>query len=93
MDIGSILIVSVTLIRPHQNCLEELKIFRGGYHQQKTLRKNYVSSYPFFRSKRKFELAQSSGAVVWRVDPEGRRQKLEEIKPGWSVRKKRKNRR
>src|SRR5260221_6496074 len=28
------------------------KNFRDGQHQQKQLRKNYVSSYPFFRSKR-----------------------------------------
>ena len=27
------------------------KSFRDGQHQQKTLRKNYASSYPFFRSK------------------------------------------
>src|SRR6266567_3187235 len=29
------------------------KSFRDGQHQQKTLSKNYVSSYPFFRSKRR----------------------------------------
>src|SRR6266581_8250126 len=28
------------------------KSFRDGQHQQKTLSKNYVASYPFFRSKR-----------------------------------------
>ena len=42
-------------------------IFRAGQHQQNALRNNYVSSYPFFRSKRRMPSATRSCA--WPATP------------------------